>query len=167
MKCSDIFKINSLRLKIIRKECSCNYYTIGTEITLKDIFTETICPFLLYQIIPYYEIFHLGGFFPWMKDHDSVIVQCPWAVNIEVKRSRTSNKIEVYGVINAVKGNCFCGYRKGELVELEIFRAKKLCLKAYRLLYPHLQAAALRNDNSLPISIRCPEKEGAIFEILQ
>lgn len=166
MRCSDIFKVNSLRLKIIREGCSCNYYNAGTEIFLKDIFTETVCPFLLYQMVPYYETFHLGGFFPWMKDRDSVIVQCPWAVNIEVRRNWISNRIEVYGVISAVKGNCFCGYRKGEIVELEIFRAKKLCLKVYRLLYPHLQAVALRSDNRPPVSIQCSEEGGTIFEIL-
>lgn len=169
MNCKDMLKISRLKLKIISAGCDCHCYKTGMEIEVGAMLPKHICPLLLYALIPYYETFHAGGSFPWMKDPDAVIVQCPspdGGVVVEIKRRRIKGKIEIYGVIDAVKGNCFYGCKEGARIELESFCSRGLCLNAFRLLYPHLQGLALIRDKRPSMKIQCNYENGSIFEIV-
>ncbi|MGD9015459.1 MAG: hypothetical protein PVI33_05510 [Candidatus Omnitrophota bacterium] len=168
MECSNLQKIKNLKLRVISSGCDCNCYRASTDISVKDMLPGDVCPFLLYLMIPYYETLHAGGSFPWMRDLDAVIVQCPSSVGvvaIEVRRRWIKDKVEVYGVINAVKGKCLWGYQNGKQIELEPLRSQNLCLQAYRLLFPHLQALSLINNYRPPVQIQCYVGGGTVFEI--
>jgi len=136
--------------------------------SLTSILSIDICPFLLYLSYPYYETFHAGGFFPWVKNQNTVIVQCPHkngAVEIEIRRRSINNNVEIHGEIIKVKGECIWACKEGMTVEFDLALFKRTCFKAYNLLFPHLLSLILIEVDGPVIKISCPKSNGTVFEI--
>ncbi|MFH1905655.1 MAG: hypothetical protein ABIK53_09080 [bacterium] len=170
MFCQDLKRLTDIKLKIISTSYDCNAFKGVNEISLAPILSHGICPFLLHLCFPYYETFHAGGSFPWVKDPDSVIVQCPYikgAVEIEIRRRRTGNNIEVYGSIRKVKGECVWGCKEGMKVEFDLAPLKNLCFRAYNFLFPHLFSLGLIEDEDVVMQVQCPKSTDTIFELLK
>lgn len=168
MDCNDIRKINHLKLKVLFTSCVDDAFRAGSEIRLEAVLWERLCPYLLYLIVPYYETFHDGGFFPWMKNRNEVIVQCPshdGTVEMAVRRRSTRGKVAVYGEIISVKGRCVWQCAPGQVEEFDRSPRDHRLLQVYGLLFPHLYSISLIEDHRPTIQVQCTDSGNTIFEI--
>jgi uncharacterized repeat protein (TIGR04076 family) len=89
------------------------------------------CPILLFIALPYYYTFSRGGWFPWIKNKKSVIVQCSALdpVIAEIKKEKNSEEIQA----SIIKKSNYCPFYNNQKIFSLSSIMKEICF--YKLLH--------------------------------
>lgn len=93
--------------KTISENKSCKVSNCQSSENFLSEFNRDHCPLLIHGLLPYYFTFSHKGWFPWMKDRGTVVVQCPSTEgNIAVEVQSRKGKI----IGEVIQGNHRCPY---------------------------------------------------------
>jgi uncharacterized repeat protein (TIGR04076 family) len=165
----------SLKIRVSRITGNCRFNKhINDEYSPEQICPENICPVLYHSAIPYLLTFLNNGRFAWLRDRNSVIIQCPNSgVSVTMNIKKNSNgKRRIDMEVIETQGPCPFGIKKGDSFKLNE-RDLKFCPKALDALFPYLNALKVREeictaeDAKQSVKVACPgHPDNVIFEII-
>ncbi len=84
---------------------TCPYYEAGQSLRFSENFPGH-CPSLLHMIHPYLLTYTHGGFFPWMRNKDHVVIACSGDAANCIARLERSTENRINFLVTKVKGAC-------------------------------------------------------------
>lgn len=164
------YKGLKIRVSNVIGKCPFNK-RVNDEYFLEQVCPKNMCLALYHGAIPYLFTFLRGGRFAWLRDRNSVVIQCPnpnVSVTMNIRRpSNGKRKIDI--AIIETKGVCPFGMKKGDSFNLNEDELK-FCPQALDALFPYintLQAQERTGEGKQPFKVACPGyPDYVIFEII-